>query len=115
MNDFARQQTRYVRERTSLLSEQFHEDKYPDEKEVQKFKHAEEIDMTDLKKGTTFTNIYDQMDEMAQENLKEKEQPDEKYLKMIGEELKNDESMHMFNAPFPGSSEGIRKRSKVEI
>lgn len=47
----------------------------------------------------TPSNFYDEMGEMAEMNLKEKEQPD-LYLEQIGEELKNDPEMIGFNTPY---------------
>lgn len=86
MNDFvqAQQQNRYVRERTSLITEKFDQDKYPDQTEIQKLnlnKSDSKISSTDLVPASS-NNFYDEMGEMAEMNLKEKE-PD-LYLEQIG-------------------------------
>lgn len=84
MNDFVAQQqmqsNRYVRERTSLITEKFDKDKYPDQEEMKKLGLSKSESFTKPEKKYQSPNFYDGFGDMADMNINEKEKDSDLYL-----------------------------------
>ena len=93
------QSNRYVRERTSLITEKFDKDKYPDPEEMKKLGLSKSASFTKPQNKYQSPNFYDGFGDIADMNINEKEKDSDLYLDQIGEELQNDPEMIGFHRP----------------